>query len=417
MILDFRFGSAAGKHGTMQTASSTPPDLNCLALEQFGPVIDFFFPGGAGAPVEDEEVAGVGAAVIHVGGGLLQAGFDDFFQGLPQDFQFDDFPLDAARVGPLHVQVGAAPAQAVLPVNAPAAINDALKEGLHEQLGSRFVVLEALQPAFGMFPEELLEGGEEFGHIEPAIREHIPGLRLMDERLRVNSQFSWDDFLVNGIFDSEGFLVVALDEAEVHTILDIIGLDGFDVALCLEDRLDDPFHPFLPEFVNELVEVGIPAEDEVFFRLFEDRAGDRRRAVLTFFHAEAGFVSQGVYEPGLSAGVFINQFPDFVVEGLAGGLCVLGVEVLDVFFGEIAKAERFGLDVEGAAAGDDLPGVGRVDAVVPHVPHAAEDDGGWEMFGAACVPGPQLAQQGDEGIADKGVHLVEQEDDGLASLF
>jgi len=44
--------------------------------------------------------------------------------------------------GPLDQQVGAATPQAVLPVDAPAAVEDALQEGLHQQLGSGLLIVE-----------------------------------------------------------------------------------------------------------------------------------------------------------------------------------------------------------------------------------------------------------------------------------
>lgn len=53
-----------------------------------------------------------------------------------------------------------------------------------------------------------------------------------------------------------------------------------------------------------------------------------------------------------------------------------------------------------------------MDAVIAQVAHSAEDDRLREMVGPLGIAGPQLTQQGDQGIADQGVDLVEEEDGG-----
>ena len=53
-----------------------------------------------------------------------------------------------------------------------------------------------------------------------------------------------------------------------------------------------------------------------------------------------------------------------------------------------------------------------MDAVVAQIAHPAQDDRLREVIRALGVAGAQLAQQRDQGVADQGVHLVEQQHDG-----
>lgn len=108
-------------------------------------------------------------------------------------------------------------------------------------------------------------------------------------------------------------------------------------------------HARLPELVGELVEMG----GAVF---------------------PGHFVGEGVDQPGVAAGVRPGFGEDVLGEGLAGGVRVLLIECADLGLGEIAQAQRLGLDVEGGAAGDDFA-AGDVDAVVLDVAQTAQDDG------------------------------------------
>ena len=86
---------------------------------------------------------------------------------------------------------------------------------------------------------------------------------------------------------------------------------------------------------------------------------------------------------------------------------------------EVAEAERLGLDVERAAAGDHRVLGAGVDAVVPdvtdvtYVAHAAQHDALRKAGWALVVAGPQLAKHGDQRVADQGVDLVDQQHHGF----
>jgi hypothetical protein len=125
--------------------------------------------------------------------------------------------------------------------------------------------------------------------------------------------------------------------------------------------------------------------------------------------SKAGLVGQRVDQPGLALGQLPDPVDGRVGEGLTGLGGVLGEQRGAVGGIEVAQAQGLGLDVEPAAAGDDLL-LGRgMDAVVAQVAHAAEHDGGRERLRALGVTGAQLAQQRDQRVADQGVDLVEQQ--------
>ena len=63
-------------------------------------------------------------------------------------------------------EVCAETAQAVFAFDSAAAVDDALQEGLQEKLRACLLVLEALDPVFGVLAEEILEGGEQLVDLE-----------------------------------------------------------------------------------------------------------------------------------------------------------------------------------------------------------------------------------------------------------
>jgi len=68
-----------------------------------------------------------------------------------------------------------------------------------------------------------------------------------------------------------------------------------------------------------------------------------------------------------------------ILKRLPGLLGMLGVEGGDMVMAEIPQSEGLRFDVEGTAAGDDLV-VAVVDAVIPHVPHPAQEHGLLKVF-------------------------------------
>ena len=99
-------------------------------------------------------------------------------------------------------------------------------------------------------------------------------------------------------------------------------------------------------------------------------------------------------------------------ERLARLLGVLGQQREYLVLREVPQTQGPGLDVEGAAAGNDLVRGARSDSVVAYVAHAAQNDALGEPPGAPHVARPELAQHRQQGVADQGVDLVDQEDQG-----
>ena len=77
--------------------------------------------------------------------------------------------------GPDDEQVGAHPAEAVLALDAAAAVHDALQERLQQQLRAGFPVLEPLDPVLGVLPKERLERRQQRRDLQAAVGTDVPG--------------------------------------------------------------------------------------------------------------------------------------------------------------------------------------------------------------------------------------------------
>ena len=134
---------------------------------------------------------------------------------------------------------------------------------------------------------------------------------------------------------------------------------------------------------------------------------DRTGSVAPVFVAEARLVGQRVHQPGLAP----RKIPDGLhrrrFESLSRLPCVLLKQRPDITLGEVAKAQRLRPDVERATAENLRAFSARLDSVVAHVAHAAEDDALRVSGRALPVPGPELPQHGNQRVADQRVDLVE----------
>ncbi len=90
-----------------------------------------------------------------------------------QDIQFEHDLLHPAGITPQDQQVGAAPPQPVFPFHSPA-VDDSLQEGLQQQLRPGFLVVEPLQPVFGMLAEEVLNPASSSVASRPRIIRRAP---------------------------------------------------------------------------------------------------------------------------------------------------------------------------------------------------------------------------------------------------
>ena len=105
-----------------------------------------------------------------------------------------------------------------------------------------------------------------------------------------------------------------------------------------------------------------------------------------------------------------GQGPDraarLVGERLTGLPGVLREQQLDLPSREVSEPQGPGPHVEGAAAGNERVLGGRVDAVIAH---PAQNDALREPARAVRVAGAELAQHREQGVADEGVDLVDDE--------
>ena len=194
------------------------------------------------AGVDDDEVARFGGAAVHVGGGLLEAVVNSLLQAAAQDFEFDDELALAVVLRPQNDQVGAPAPQAVLALDAAAAVDDALQERLQEQLRPRFLEGEAARPVLGVFAEEGLEGGEQLDEVQTTVGANLPRPLLDQALLGRDSQLARHHLGVDGIGDAEWW--IAGDEPQVANVLDVTGGEIAFLATA-QQRRDDAPHPIL----------------------------------------------------------------------------------------------------------------------------------------------------------------------------
>ena len=76
--------------------------------------------------------------------------------------------------------------------------------------------------------------------------------------------------------------------------------------------------------------------------------------------------------------------------------------------GEVPQTQGLGPDVKGAAASDDGLLRRGVDAVVPHIAHAAQNDALRKPRRAAVIAGPELPQNGQQAVPHKGVDFINE---------
>jgi hypothetical protein len=123
-----------------------------------------------------------------------------------------------------------------------------------------------------------------------------PGLR----DLGVGGELAGDDLAVDGIGDGRP-PVGAAHQPQVDAVLKVVGGET-DLVISQKDRLDDAADAVLAEFVGELVEVAVAAQDEGFLGGANQVEVDGAGAVFASGIAEADLVGESIDEPGLTAG-------------------------------------------------------------------------------------------------------------------
>ena len=160
---------------------------------------------------------------------------------------------------------------------------------------------------------------------------------------------------------------------------------------------------------GELVEVRHTPHNERLLGGVDGWHADGLRRVWTRPGPKASLVRQGVDQPRLAAGQLPQALDRGQLEDLPALGAVLRQQLLYLALAEISQAQRFGLDVEGAAALHVGPLPAGIDLVVAHIPHAAQDHALRERLRPPVIVRPQLAQYRDQRVADQRIDLVQQQ--------
>ena len=151
-----------------------------LPVRFFLPAEDLLLPRQAFRAVEDHQMALVRSGTVHVGSRLDQPFPQRFLEPPVPQIALDSGFLPPVRLPvigrkrPYNQQVGAHPAETVLPLDPAPAVEDPLQKGLQEQLWARLPVVEAPYPMFRILAEILLEAFEQLRDLQPAVLAAMP---------------------------------------------------------------------------------------------------------------------------------------------------------------------------------------------------------------------------------------------------
>ena len=204
-----------------------------------------------------------------------------------------------------------------------------------------------------------------------ALRVHVPGGFLVQEVLVAVDQLPRDDFAVDWVGDTDG--AVQGDEPQVANVVDVVVRYAAGGRFAAQHGLHDAPHAVLAQLVRELIQVSIAAQNELLAGVL-DGVSRYRPALVQALVSEAGLVGERIHQPRLALGERPDCLAGVLVERLSRLPGVLRKQGFHFIRREIAQPQGFGLDVEGAAAGDDGVLGRRLDAVVAHVSNAAQDD-------------------------------------------
>ena len=174
----------------------------------------------------------------------------------------------------------------------------------------------------------------------------------------------------------------------------------------------------LSQLVHQLVQVRFLAQDEVFLGFLHHFGRDPRTAVLCSRQLESRvskpseFTSQGW--PRVGSHTEFQRLGDNWLPPRS----MLVIEQLDT-----SGRSKSPMRSDSALILKALPPVmmawprGGVDAVVPHVVYATQDDALRKQRRPLGVARPQLAQNRDQGVADQRVDFVDHQHQRLVALF
>ena len=164
-----------------------------LVIGAFVTAKDLVLPPLARVAVEDDQVARLSRTPVHVFGGLQQPFAYCALQAPVQHLALDHEPTRGVRCRatgsrPDDQQIGAPPPQAVLALDAPAAVHDSLQERLQQELRTRLGVVEARRPMLGVLAEEPLEVGQQLVQVKTTVGVYVP--RRIVQQLLLDGEVS-----------------------------------------------------------------------------------------------------------------------------------------------------------------------------------------------------------------------------------
>ena len=213
---------------------------------------------------------------------------------------------------------------------------------------------------------------------------------------------------VNRVGDTRPAAHVLRDQAQVADVGEVFVRPRL-LAGAGQDRLDHATHALFAQLVGQVVDMGVAAQDQPLLRVQDGCCRDRAFAVAARLVAEAGIVAQRVHQPRLAGGALPDQRQRTLGERLPGLCRMLRGQRVNLLLGEVAEPQRFRLDIERAAAEHQAVLGSRMDAVVAHVTHPAQDDAVRKALRAVDVPRAQLAQHRQQGVAHQRVDLIDQQ--------
>lgn len=175
-----------------------------------------------------------------------------------------------------------------------------------------------------------------------------------------------------------------------------------------QHRRDDPAHPRLLEPRHQRVQMRLPRQDEPLLGLLDQLGRHRRGRRRELLHHLPG---QRVHEPGLPTREGERPVHRLLAERLPLLGRVLRVQGRHLAAVEASEPQRLRLDVERTGRAHPLRIRPGRDAVVPHVPQAAQHDRPWEGTRTRREPGPELAEDGAQALSPERVYFVEQQDE------
>ena len=167
-------------------------------------------------------------------------------------------------------------------------------------------------------------------------------MRLLQQLLLgAGCQFTGNNLTVYGIGNAQRFAALLGYKPHVLDIKDVLVAHLLFVGFLIvgQYRLNDALHTRLLQFVDEDVDVGIAAIDNLLLGTVNHFRSDDYRAVAVLLHFHRHLVAQRIYQPGLAFGSIPNHRKAGLVELLTRGFGMFHIQGVYLFLGKIAQPQ------------------------------------------------------------------------------